>query len=773
MIEFLNSFIKLEFDKVKRHIHRYALSDLGREHLENLTPSSDPKEIKYRLSLVTEMKQILEGDEYPPLENIFDLRIPLHRASIEDYVLPSEDLHRIALVLDTSRKIQSYFARRGDVYVLLHSLVYDIHVEKILQYNINQAIDDDAKVRDSASKELSVVRRQIREKRDSLKKSLESILKSVDGKDWIQEEIITTRDGRMVLPVKVEHKNHLPGFIHSSSASGATVFIEPTVTLELNNEIRSLEFQEQREIEKILRDLTRQVREVKDHLFRNIQILGELDFIHSRSKYSIEVLGIEPSITRDGRLKLRDAYHPILLGKHKRADVQPLNMDLDSAIHTLVITGPNAGGKSVAMKTAGLLSILMQAGCHVPVSPESEMRIFSEIFVDMGDEQSIENDLSSFSSHLKNLKLIIEHATTSSLVLIDEIGSGTDPIEGSSLAAAILERLTGIGCLTIVTTHHGSLKAFAFESPHIENGAMEFDQETLSPTYRFRAGIPGSSYAIEMAQRMKLPEDIIERSQQLKGSQAMKLEDLIVDLEKRSQELKLKLDEVNSEKEQLRSSMELHRNKVTVLESEVKRVKARAADEARTILEQANSVVEKAVREIKEKSADRKVIQSAKDEIRTLKENVQIMHDELSEGDIAAPAHFNVGDRVQLKNGDSQGVIASKLDETTFLVLIGGMKVKIRREDLVPIAHHDEGPRRSSFSIESTPAEVKSEVDLRGMFGDEAISAVEKVLDNAIVQGLHRIDIIHGKGTGALRKKVTEFLKNNRAIKSYRLGEWN
>jgi DNA mismatch repair protein MutS2 len=647
MHDILNSIQKLEFDKVIKYIQRYSISDLGREQLAVLAPSNDISEIKYSLSLVSEMKQLIESDESLPIENIFDVRIGLQRSSIENYILSAEDIYKIGLLLNTARQIHIYFNRRNKVYPLLFERVKEINVEKILEYNINQAIDESGKVRDDASKELLSIRKQIIDKSHSIKRNLELILKSIGGADWIQEEIITTREGRMVIPVKVEHKNRLPGFIHSASASGATVYIEPAETLEMNNEIRTLSFQELREVERILKALTKQVSEAKNNIYRNLQILAEMDFIQAKAKYSIEVLGAEPIIKTDGSIRYSNSYHPILLQRHGRSNVIPLNMEIPSEINTIIITGPNAGGKSVAMKTVGLLSLLAQSGCHIPASPETELKVFSNYFVDIGDEQSIENDLSSFSSHLKNLKLILENANSTSLVLVDEIGSGTDPVEGAALAASILEHLTRIKSMNIATTHHGTLKSFAFETQHIDNAAMEFDTATLKPTYKFRLGIPGSSYAIEMAERLNLLPSVVDRSRELKGTDSNRLENLITDLERKSLEFKLNLDQVNQEKKRLDNLNLIYETKITTLQKELKDIKLRALDEAKQIVINANAIIEKSIREIKETSANHKVIKRAKEEI---KQESQKYSQQLEKMQNAPEEkEFSIGDKVSLR----------------------------------------------------------------------------------------------------------------------------
>ncbi len=771
MREFLNAFQKVEFDKVKSYIQRYTISDLGREHLQKLAPASSPDVIRTELALVSEVKTLLETDEVLPLDGLFDVRASLHRASIEDFVLASEDLHRIAEVIRTSRAVHAYFGRRTTEYPLVASLLKPLYHEKVLEYNINRAIDDEGGVKSTASKELGSIRRQITEKSASLKESLQKILKVVAGKEWAQEDIITTREGRMVIPVKVEHKNHVPGFIHSASASGATVFIEPAETLDMNNDIRTLQFQEQREIQKILKELTKQVREAQQDLLTSVQILGELDFIVAKAKYSIECIGTAPAIDVGIASRLINAYHPILLQKHGRKDVVPLTMELSPEVHTLIITGPNAGGKSVTMKTIGLLSIMAQSGCHIPASPESSLPVFTDVFVDMGDEQSIENDLSSFSSHLENLKGVLQHANASSLVLLDEIGSGTDPVEGSSLAAAILERLTEIGSLTIATTHHGMLKAVALKNPNIQNAAMEFDQATLRPTYRFKLGIPGSSYAIEMAERLSLPEEIIRRSRLLKGAEAVRLEDLIVDLERKSQEVNRSLARIADQKVEVEVMKQLYEKKLSSLQEELKARRLQALDEARGIVDRANALVEKSVREIRETSAGRASIAAAKDNIRQLADELKRMkREELPEP--AAPPGFEPGQTVRLKETDTIGEIESKLDERQYLIIVGGMRMKAGATELEPVTV-ETSPRRAGHLEETTAERPKTEIDLRGMYGDEAISAVDKFLDEAVLAGLHRVDLIHGKGTGALRKKIAQYLQSNPAIKSFRLGEWN
>jgi len=771
MQDFFHSFQKLEFPKVKEYIQRYALSDLGREQIERLLPSTEISEIEQHLNRVTEMKKLLTEDEPLPFDVLHDIRIGLQRTSIENFVLPPAELHRICVMLKTSRAMRAYFSNRSTQYPLLSSAISGVLVTKVLEFNIDRAIDDEGNVKNSASKELQALRSKIHDRSLFLRKRMEGLLKDLSGKEWAQEEIISTRDGRMVIPVKVEHKNHVPGLIHSASSSGATVFIEPMETLELNNEICTLQFEEQREIERILKELTSQVGEVKDALIANVRILGEFDFIQAKAKYSIETLGNQPFVSSERKLKCVRAYHPILLKKHGRAQVVPLDMEFEGDVKTVVITGPNAGGKSVALKTVGILSLMAQSGCHVPASSETLLPLFTKIFVDMGDEQSIENDLSSFSSHLTNLKSVLEEADEESLVLIDEIGSGTDPIEGSSLAAAFLEQLTEKGSFTIVTTHQGSLKVVAFEHPGMENGAMEFDQQTLTPTYRFRMGVPGSSYALEMAERLSFPANLIARSKNLKGTSSVKMESLIISLESKAQELQHMLDGVNSEKAHLKELVEHYESRIKSLKLEVKQIRSEAIDEAQSILEKANSIIENTVKEIRETNAGKESVSKARREIDTLRRDLAAASVQTAPASREEPV-FHVGDYVRLRGTASVGQIEAIADAKSFFLNIGGMRAKVPKEELEH-AEREEARSTPEHTSQLTDDIVQREIDIRGMFGEEAVGVIDKFIDGAILHGLRRVDIIHGKGTGSLRKRIGEYLKTNNAVKSFRLGEWN
>ena len=723
------------------------------------------------------MKTILETDDPVPLNEIHDIRSDVHRAAIEGNVLNGKQLLHIGLALRTSREIRTYLKKRTDTCPRLSGLADALTADKILEHHIEGIINGDGEVKDNASQELQKIRSAIRSVSETLRKRLERILKSLSSGGMAQEELITTRDGRMVLPVKVEYKNQLPGFIHSASASGATVFIEPAETLDINNEMRDYQIREQREIQRILRSITDKIAEKKDQVLLSVDTLTEIDFIHAKAKYSIEIIGITPKENPDTIISLTDARHPVLLHHHKRNEVVPLTLTIGDSYKTLVITGPNAGGKSVAMQTVGLMCLMYQSGLHIPASDETVLPVLEKIFIAMGDEQSVEQDLSTFSSHLTTLKRIIDEVNDKSLVLIDEIAAGTDPVEGSALAASILEYLTETGALSIATTHHGDLKAFAYKQPGIENGAMEFDQDHLTPTYRFTAGIPGSSYALEIAQRLRIPGDLLSRARTYLGSTKSRIEQLLIELEKQSQRYKRRLSEITGEKKHLEQLTAEYEEKLNSLKHEMKSLKREAAEDAKRIVERANAIIEQAVKEIRESQADANVTQHWRQETKALKEEIERHRTETREEPPPEPdtTPLEKGDRVVLGDGKEEGEVLTSVDGEGYThVLFGSVKMRVHRDKLRKRTRREK--RSTEYAASTAGVEDRSyarSVDVRGLTGDEAESVVDSFLDRAVLAGHKEVEIIHGKGTGALRKRINEFLKKHPQVLVSRLGNWN
>jgi DNA mismatch repair protein MutS2 len=769
-----SAIAKLEFERVRERLLRHASSEPGAELLRALHVETDLHAVRLALQQVTEMKHLLEEEEGLALGDVHPIGPALARSAIEGAILQPKEFLQIVLTLRTARTVRAMLAKRRESSVLLWQISERLSADKVLEFNIDQAIDETGAVKTSASRDLQAVRRSIAEKSEQLRRKLEAILRSVSDLGFSQDEIITTREGRMVIPVKSEHKRNVPGFIHSASASGATVFIEPTETLELNNDIRSLQFQEQREVERILNVLTGQVRERREVLTENLRILAILDFLQAKARYSIEVLGVEPEVGAAGVLRLVNARHPVLLVNHGRDGTVPLDLELGSSYRTLVISGPNAGGKSVAMKCVGLVVIMAQCGLHVPAADGTRVRMFNDMYVDIGDDQSIENDLSTFSSHLKNLKCIVERAGANALVLIDEIGSGTDPAEGGAIAAAVLEGLTRSGASTIATTHHSALKVFAHDTEGVENGAMEFDQSTLTPTYRFRSGAPGSSYALEMAQRLGFPAPVLCQARGHLGEQQSKLDALITNLESSLQRSQAELASATREKTEMERLRREYEGKMESAGREIKTMKQRALEDARGIVEQANAVIERSVREIKESGAEQRTVKSIRHEVEELRKIIRADEEDLLPEVPSSPSlAIAVGAHVTLGTGSDIGeVVAVAPDGKSATVVYGTVKMRVHTSELRTASRRRPAAQSPVLSPEK-PESVETTLDLRGMTGEEALPRVDKFLDTAILAGLHRVDIIHGKGTGALRKQVTEFLSHHPRVARYRLGEWN
>jgi DNA mismatch repair protein MutS2 len=774
MISWEQAAPKLEFEKVRQRLLRYAASAPGRDLLERLPVRTSLASIQAEQDKVSEMKRLLEREEPLSLEGVHPIAEAASKAAIDGMMLGARDLLHVMMSLRAARLARAHLARQREEFPLLWEIGDAIGTDKVLEYNIDQAIDENGALKANASRELQSIRRAIADRYDDLRKRLASILRSVSDQGFSQDEIITTREGRMVIPVKSEHKNRVPGFMHSASSSGATVFIEPTETLELNNEIRSLGFQEQREIERLLRALTAQVGERKALLHGNLHLLAELDSLQARARYSLEILGIAPVFGRGGEIILRDARHPLLLMHHGRAKTVPLTLSVGGETRTLLISGPNAGGKSVAMKTVGILVLMAQSGMHIPAGDGTTLPLFESLFVDVGDDQSIENDLSTFSSHLAHLKEIAELADARSLVLIDEIGSGTDPSEGGAIASAFLEMLTRRGCTTIATTHQGNIKVFAHETAGMANGAMEFDQATLQPTYRYLAGVPGSSYALAMAERLGFPAGIMSRAGELLGGQHARLESLVSDLESAVQRARADRDAADAEKKRLQDLVAEYESRNKKLSAEIREVKKKAVDEAEAVVRNANALIEKTVRDIREQQASKETVREARTSVQSLQTELRELNRDLAVP--AAPAEKpSVGTLVSFLDGGEAGeLVEISPDGKTAIVLVGSIKMRVPAADLKPAKKRSPAPRWSPVdSASEKPDEVRRELDLRGMTGDEALPLVDKFIDDAVLSGLHRIDIIHGKGTGALRKKVTDFLSAHPRVKSHRLGEWN
>lgn len=758
-------FEKLDFNKILNFISSYATTECGKKTLLQLKPESNITLAKLEGELVNEAKRILEKDIPPPIDYLPDLHESLSQSRIDGVSLDSKKILSVLKLIIISRNLLQYIKNNKDFAAQLFSVSNHLYVDKMLEHHINKIIDDNGEIKENASPKLSDIRKEIRAKNSQLIKTVNRIVKSLSENDIVREDYITLRDGRVVIPVKAEHKRHLRGFIHSESATGQTVYIEPEETLELNNEILSLSFAERREIERLLKELTKRIGLVSDELKNSLDTISRIDSIFARGKYSIEIIGAFPGLDDNKPFKLINARHPVLLKKLGRESAIPLDIEINKD-KIIVITGPNAGGKTVVLKTVGLLVLMVQAGIHVPVQPDSNFHFFNNLFLDIGDEQSLEDDLSTFSSHLSNIKWILKEGNNKSLILLDEIGMGTDPAEGSALATAVLIKLKDKGATVLATTHDGNIKIIANDLEGFQNAAMEFDHINLKPTYKFKQGIPGSSYAFEIARRIGFDNSLLDVATEYLDTNKNKIEDFLIEIEKKSQLLEEKLKQFEQENSRLKELTSQYQLKVKELEKEKREILKKAKLDADNYLININKSFEQIVKELKETKADVSVIKESRKIIQNLKEtNKNILPDDIDLTDKSY--NFAVGDYASVKNTSTTGKIVDiNSEKKKVSLLVGSMKMQVKLSDLIPAKKRKEivesvGIYSGIDSLSGT------RLDIRGNFPEEAEFEVVKFIDTAFTSGLERIEILHGKGTGALKKMVRDVLTNHSSVKNF------
>ena len=773
----------LEYKKIIAQLKREMGSAASAKLADELTPLTSEKIIKEELRSTTEAVDLIVRKGPLPTGGLYDIREALLLAK-KGGSLTMRQLLEVQNVLGISSEVVAFMHDDALPELKYIGEMVDLIVEfTALEKEISRCILTEDEMADNASPKLKDIRRSIHQQNQAIKNKLSRIITSSSNKTYLQDAIVTMRDGRYVIPVKQEYRSFFPGMVHDQSKGGATLFIEPQGVVELNNKLRELEVEEQLEIARILTELSSRVAEHYREIRSNLELLTKLDFIMAKGKLSCKMHASEPKIDADGELRLISARHPLI--EYKKA--VPVDIRIGGDYRTLIITGPNTGGKTVSLKTAGLLVMMAQSGLHIPASHASTLPIFGEVFADIGDEQSIEQSLSTFSSHMKNIVSIIDKASYDSLVLVDELGAGTDPTEGAALAIAILERFYDSGALTMATTHYNELKKYALATSGVENAAMEFDVETLTPTYRLLIGVPGKSNAFEISKKLGLSESVIERASEHIKHGDMEFENVISSIE--DDKRKAAADRLDAES--MRAEIE---ERLKKLEEKEKAISEKRADiiseakrEARELLRETKSAVkdvQKDLRRLQKSGAHTNLNTGALEKSRRkINEAEDLVSEKVVKQVNSEPVSadtLKIGDRVKLLTIGQNGTILSLPDEKGNLMInIGALKVKARLQDLMLINEgKDRKPQAKSSSkygslLRSKSSSVSASINVMGKNLEDALADVEKYLDDVYMAGLDMVSIIHGRGGGILKDGIRQMLKKKKYVDSYGAASYN
>ena len=773
----------LEYKKIIAQLKREMGSAASAKLADELTPLTSEKIIKEELRSTTEAVDLIVRKGPLPTGGIYDIREALLLAK-KGGSLTMRQLLEVQNVLGISSEVVAFMHDDALPELKYIGEMVDLIVEfTALEKEISRCILTEDEMADNASPKLKDIRRSIHQQNQAIKNKLSRIITSSSNKTYLQDAIVTMRDGRYVIPVKQEYRSFFPGMVHDQSKGGATLFIEPQGVVELNNKLRELEVEEQLEIARILAELSSRVAEHYREIRSNLDLLTKLDFIMAKGKLSCKMHASEPKIDVDGELRLISARHPLI--EYKKA--VPIDIKIGGDYRTLIITGPNTGGKTVSLKTAGLLVMMAQSGLHIPASHASTLPIFGDVFADIGDEQSIEQSLSTFSSHMKNIVSIIDKASYDSLVLVDELGAGTDPTEGAALAIAILERFYDSGALTMATTHYNELKKYALATSGVENAAMEFDVETLTPTYRLLIGVPGKSNAFEISKKLGLSESVIERASEHIKHGDMEFENVISSIEDDKRKAAADRLDAESMRAEIEERLKKLEEKEQALSEKRADIIAEAKREARELLRETKSAVkdvQKDLRRLQKSGAHTNLNTGALEKSRRkINEAEDLVSEKVVKQVNSEPVSadtLKVGDRVKLLTLGQNGTILSLPDEKgNLMVNIGALKVKARLQDLMLINEgKDRKPQAKSSSkygslLRSKSSSVSASINVMGKNLDDALADVEKYLDDVYMAGLDMASIIHGRGGGILKDGIRQMLKRKKYVDSFGAASYN
>lgn len=768
LLEPKDLYERLEFDKVLELVEQECLGELGREAVRAMVPDTRLGSIEQRLKEVSAFKLTLEKSDVFPITEYFDIAEDLRFLAVPDYVLSEESFKRIAIVLRFVRDIFWYFnPTRRELYPSLYKIIQAITFEDFLIKAIEKVIDDQGNIKPDASPELQRIRKAILEKQRELDKRFRSLVMEFRNKGWLTDNVESVRNGRRVLTVPSEHKRKIRGIIHDESTTGKTAYIEPDAIIEINNDIFDLETDERREIYRILKELSATLRPYASPMQTYMDLLVRFDVIRAKARIGQRMNGNMPQLKDKPTFAFREAYHPLLLLRNKQLGRKTVPFDLvlydDNRI--VMLSGPNAGGKSITMKSVGLMQLMLQSGMLIPVREVSEFGVFNHIFADIGDQQSIEDDLSTYSSHLANMRNFVQMADDRTLVLIDEFGAGTDPKIGGAIAEAILNEMNRKRVFGVITTHYSNLKIYAFKTKGLVNASMTFDKDSLSPTYEFKVGRPGSSYAFEIAQKTELPKKVLDYAKHRTGKNEKAVDELLIDLQRERQELQEKIASL-TEREQMVEKLiknydQLHKD----LEFRRKKLKLELKEKELQQIATDNRQLERLMREIREEKNLEKAKELAakvKEERKQVEEQVVTVSEEvyahLSQK-VAKQEAIKVGDFVRLIAGSATGRVEA-VDKKQAVLLIGDMRMTVKLRDLEQAkAPLDVNANKSVQTDVAQNAGFQSKIDIRGLRPEEALRVLEEFFDNALMANSNNLRILHGKGTGALKNVVRTKLK--------------
>lgn len=797
---------KVGFDKVRELTLTRCLCALGEQRVKDVKFNSDPSVVFEWIEQTHEMKTICLMEDGFPTDGFVDITPALRKLQVEGQWIDENELQQLRRSLETIKQLLAFVKRVSDKYPTIAKLATGINYYPYVIERIDSILDKYGRIKDNASAKLAEIRASIRAKEASVNKLVQGILRSARDQGVVETDAQpTVREGRVVIPVAAANKRKLKGIVHDESATGKTVFIEPVEVVELNNEIRELEYDERREIVRILIEFADNIRPYLPELLSAYDFMGEIDFIRAKALLAIEFEGTKPILnsTTTG-IYLRQARHPILQLSLKREGkaIVPLDIELNPNGRILLISGPNAGGKSVCLKTVGLLQYMLQCGFLPCALENSEMGIFSKIFIDIGDEQSLENDLSTYSSHLINMKQMLRHADNQSLVLIDEFGAGTEPTAGGAIAEAILQELCNKGTFGVITTHYSNLKHFAANTPGIVNGAMLFDNERIEPLFKLEIGKPGSSFAFEIARKIGLPEDVLNEAAKKVGSDYITFEKHLREISRDKRYWEKKRESIRLANKRAEEAEEKLRNELEELEKKRKEIIAAAKKEARDLLANVNKQIENTIRTIKESNAEkeqtreaRKNLENIKAEIekpessdtlierkmelikqrqkRKAQKNQQKSNAESKPIKIEEEKAIEPGDKVKVEGSDVAGEVIS-VSEKSASIAIGSMITVVKLDKLKRISSGEfrevskqKTTVNKGFDVYKRRLNFKSDIDIRGYRAEEAIEAVQDLIDDALMLGFSKVRILHGKGNGILKQVIRDFLKNTPGVKSF------